>query len=623
MKKILIFCLLMINLAVFPQNKEMPVKTEVEEVTVFINGAQVVRKKTLEIQQGTSILKFTELSPYIDPKSIQIKVNGEVMVLSVNHQYNYLDSAKKSRELEELSTKLKQIDKKIELENVTIEILNEQLNFIKENKIIGGKNQELSLNNFKETSIFYGEKVSGLKMKLIELNNNIEALSSEKSNITKQISQITTNKTLPVSEILVKISAIQLSKCSMELSYLVKNAGWFPSYDIRSNSIDEPVQIVYKANIHQNTKEDWKQVKLKLSSSDPNSGSVAPQLMPYFLNYNTLPPKYSNINNQVSGRVYDATTNEPLIGASIKIKGTTIGTLTDMDGNYSISIPNNNSELEINYIGYESQSRFANNATINFSLQPSVQSLDEVVIVGNGTKKSALQGRTAGVSIRGTSENSYKSKSLAIPVEQTENQTSFEFEIKTPYTLSSGNKNLTVDIENYLLEATYEYQCVPKIDKDAFLIANVVNWEKYNLLEGEANIFFENTFIGKSILDVRYISDTLKLSLGRDKNVIVKREKIKDFTKKQLLGTKKEETRAWMISVKNNKKQAITLNLFDQVPVSTNDEIEVQVEETSGGILKSDIGEINWNLKLNPTDKKDLQLKYLVKYPKNRIITLE
>lgn len=142
------------------------------------------------------------------------------------------------------------------------------------------------------------------------------------------------------------------------------------------------------------------------------------------------------------------------------------------------------------------------------------------------------------IKIRGTS-------SLALPTAQVEKQTTVNFEIKTPCTIKSDNKNYTVDIESYDLPAIYQYYSVPKIDKDAFLITNIIDWEKYSLLEGESNVFFEDTYVGKTLLDVRYASDTLEISLGRDKKVSVNREKIRDFTTNQFIGNKKEETRTW------------------------------------------------------------------------------
>ncbi|MCX6237279.1 MAG: mucoidy inhibitor MuiA family protein [Bacteroidia bacterium] len=621
----LIICLLCIEIY-SQEKKETIIETDVKEATVFINGAQVVRKKTIELNNGKSILRFVNLSPYLDSKSVQLKANDDVMILSVNHRFNYTDSVTRSKELSDLIIQSKALEEKIRTENKNLEVIGEELLFFKDNRFIGGKNQEVSLNNFKETSNFYMEKVSANKTKEFEVKKKIEDYNKEKTTIEKQIRQISTLRPTPVSELIVLVDAKLPTKFELELSYFVNNAGWFPSYDIRAKSIDQPIELVYKANIHQSTKEEWHNIKLKLSSSDPKLGGVGPQLQPYFLNYNLIPPRYSNISNQVSGRVYDATTKEPLPGATVVIRGTTLGTITDPDGKYSLSTSGNNNELVVSFIGFESQTLPINNPVINVTLLPSVLNLDEVVVVGYGTQNesmsSALQGRMAGVSVAsGTSVK--KKSSMPLTVVQTENQTSFEFEIKTPYTISSDNKDITVDVEHYTLDADFEYYCTPKVVKDAFLTANIVNWEKYNLLEGEANIFFENTFVGKSVLDVRFISDTLNISMGRDKNVIVKRDKIKDFTTKQFFGNKKEETRAWQISVKNNKGLPVKMIIFDQIPVSTNEEIEVTIENISSGIFNKESGEIKWNFNLEPSGKKDIELKYKVKYPKDRNLNIE
>ncbi len=622
MKNILTFILIVLFADAFAQEKkDITIKTDVSEATVFITGAQVIRKRQVELVPGKSTLKFVGLSPYIDAKSIQVRVNGEVTVLSVNHQFNYIDSISRTKELDDLDTKIKVVNDKLKVERTNLDIVNEEFAFLKDNRIIGGKNQEVSLTNLKETSNFYRERIASLKMKELDLNRSIEGYEKDMIALKNQIRQIASTKKEPASEVLVKVDVKSQVKCDLELSYFVNNAGWYPSYDIRAKNIDEPVELTYKANIHQNTKEDWKNIRLKLSSSNPNLGSVAPQLQTYFLNYYTMPPKYSVQNNQVSGRIVDAETNEPIPGTSIYIKGTTIGTSSDINGSYSLSIPNNSSEMQVSFIGYESQSLRITGPVANIYLKPSNAKLEEVVVTAYGITQDKnvqkrLTGKVAGIQIRGTS-------SIPIPVAQVENQTAVEFDIKMPYTINSDNKNTTVDIESYSLDAHFEYFCIPKIDKDAFLIANITSWEKYNLLEGEANIFFENTFVGKSILDIRYISDTLSISLGRDKNVQVKREKIKDYSTKQFLGSKKEDARTWHISVKNGKKAPISMILFDQVPVSTSEEIEVSVENTSGAALNKEKGELKWRFTLEPLAKKDMEIKYKVKYPKDKTLTVE
>ena len=624
MKALNILLLSLIFSNVFSQKiTEKEVKTKVNEATVFLDGAQIIRKIAVNLTKGKTIVRFVNLSPFIDAKSVQVKAEGELTVLSVNHQQNYLDKLEKSTELADLEKQLETIKGKIVLENAHLAISREELAFLKENRDIGGKNEQVSVTNLQQASEFYSKKLTALKIKEIDRKNTLKSLNKQKTDLQNQIRTLTSKKEYPTGEILVKVDAKQTDKYSLELNYLVGNAGWFPSYDIRAKNINEPVQLIYKANVKQDTKVDWSNIKIKFSSADPNVSGVAPELRTYFLNYNTLPPTYKMATNSVRGKVLDSN-GKPLLGANIVVEGTTIGTVTDLDGNYSITIPNNSSQLTYSYIGYNTKTLPITNSVMNIALEEDLMQLEEVAVVEYSPKEKvldALQYRDVKnvdklIKTRGAS-------SLSIPTAQVENQTTVDFEIKTPYTIKSDNKNYMVDMEFYALPAFYQYYCVPKIDKDAFLIANIVDWEKYNLLEGEANVFFEDTYVGKTLMDVRYASDTLEISLGRDKKVSVNREKIKDFTNKQFIGNKKEETRAWKTTVKNNKTQAINMIILDQVPVSTIEEIEVTVQNDSGAKQDPETGEIKWEFELNPNDSKEFELKYSVKYPKHKKIILE
>jgi len=597
------------------------IKTEVSEVTVFIENAQITRKTSQFITKGKSNLKFINLSPFIDAKSIQVKANGLATVLSVNHQQNFIDKLEKQEEVKELEVKFNTIGDKIKLEQTYLAILNEELAFLKENRNIGGKNQQVSIINLKDASNFYGSKLTVIKLKEIERNNTLQNLKEQHNDLRNQLNILRTKKEFSNGEIVVKIDAKNATKVAFEISYVVNNAGWFPSYDIRAKNINQPIELVYKANVKQDTKVEWKNVKLKLSSAEPNISGVIPELQPYFLNYNSLPPIYGKRFNQVAGIVSDE--SGPLPGANVIVEGTTIGTSTNFDGKYNISIPNNATNLNYSFIGFETQSLPIRSSVMNVHLQADQSVLEEVVVSsysGKRKKKTELSDGLAGfasdVKIRGAA-------SIAIPTVQIENQTSVDFEIKIPYTVKSDNKSYSVDIDSYSLPAFYQYYSVPKVDNTSFLTANITDWEKYNLLEGEANIFFEGTFVGKSLLDVRFASDTLQISLGRDKNVSVTREKVKDFTSKKFIGSKKEESRAWDIIIKNNKNQPINMVVFDQVPVSTLDEIKIEVSKISRAKLNRTTGEIKWEFRLDPKKSKEFSLQYSVKYPKNRNLVFE
>lgn len=200
----------------------------------------------------------------------------------------------------------------------------------------------------------------------------------------------------------------------------------------------------------------------------------------------------------------------------------------------------------------------------------------------------------------------------------TETSLAVNFKIGVPYSVPSDGKKQLVDIQQFEVPATYKYAAVPKLTSEAFLIARLTGWDEYNILPGEANIFFEGTFTGKTELNPQATGDSLVVSLGRDKRVVVARENVKDYKSKSLLGNSRKETRGYLISVRNTKNEAIEIMLEDQIPVSNNKEIEVDLEDAGGGNLDKTTGKVTWNLKLNPNETKKLPLKFSVKYPKNQ-----
>ena len=625
------------------KQSEQVVKSKVNAVTVFLESAQITRNKSITLEKGITVLKFVNLSPFIDGKSIQIH-SKNVEIQSVNFQKNFLKKNKKNAEIIELEKRLALIDSDIELEKTYRNIVFEELKFLQSNRNIGGKNETLSAANLKEAATFYGTKLRSLKLKEIEINKKLNSLKNLASDLDKQIANFSSKKEFASGEIFVKVNAKSAQKNTIKLVYNVSNAGWFPSYDVRTKNINSPLNLVYKANVKQNTKVDWNNVKIRFSSADPTVSSSAPELKTYYLNYGSLPPSYQKSTSTISENLSDFTGNistitgrvldisGPLPGVSILVKGTTIGTETDFDGNYSISIPKDANALTYSYLGYKTVEQSINASIINIRMTEDAHLLEEVVVTALGinrekqsfgfSQQNAFMGRRSS----GTYSSKKKKKkkpNYSIPTQQIINQTTVDFEIVAPYSLKSNNKSYAVGMKTYELPASYKYISIPKIDTNAFLIANITNWEQYNLLEGEANIYFEDTYIGKSLLDVRFAKDILQISLGRDKNVVIQRDKIKDYTTKQFIGSKKQENRAWDIIVKNNKKQAIDIVISDQVPVSELDEIKIMLDKNYNGVYNKETGELKWEFKLEPNKVKNLQLKYAVKFPKYKNLVLD
>ena len=361
------------------QNK---VKTTAEKVTLFIDGAQVTRTKQVDIPAGNSTLIFTGLSPYMDAQSMQVSAKGKLTVTAVNRQYNYIDSLAVSEKQQSLQKELKKIEKQQKEQNAELGLINAEYEMLKTNCSVNNKNTATSLATIKEVNQYYSGQLKTLKTKELAINEQIAELAIKQGQLNSELAQLSGKSLTPMSEIVVNVNAPAACKATFTLNYYVKNAGWFPSYDVRSGSLAEPISIIYKANIFQNTKEEWKNVELSLSSSNPSTGSVAPTLSTYWLDYGLAAPRYNlNLNgNTVSGIVLD---NErtPVIGATVTIPGTTIGAITDINGKYSITIPNGQNKLQFSYIGYQTQTRDIQGNIMNVTLQEDTQALDEVCLL--------------------------------------------------------------------------------------------------------------------------------------------------------------------------------------------------------------------------------------------------
>lgn len=614
--------LILLSFQVDGQNlKEAILPTTIKEATVFMQGAQITRTGKVNIDAGKSIIKVKSLSPYLNEKSVQVKANGDFTILSVNHKFNYLSDGKKDAQLDSLKQLEQALILQISQQKARTEVLKEKQGVLGANKNLGGANSTVTLAQLKQAIEFYDKELSEIKIEELKVLEEIKQLEEKRVKLTKQIQTMNQETDLPKSEIEIRVEAKSRTAGDFTLIYMVNNVGWFPKYDIRSKDIESPIELRYKAEVYQNTGEDWYNIKLRFSNGNPNKSGVAPQLKPWYLNfarntifnrasYETLSSKHGN----VSGRVVDEN-GEPLPGVTVLVMGTNIGSITDIGGNYSLTLPNGATDLKFSFIGYETQTLPITSEQINVRMNPDIMELSEVVVVGYG-----IAGRAPGVSV---SDAPKAKKAETVITNTITNQTTVEFEVETPYTIKSNGEKMTVDLNTYDIEAAYKYYAVPKIEKEAFLIAEITNWDQYNLMEGEANLYFEDTYVGRSILEATLLKDTLSISFGRDRNIVFEREKIKDYTKKRAIGSNQLESIGFKTTVRNKKSHPIKITVFDQVPVSVISDIVVSTTDVSNGKLEESTGIISWEINMQPQEQQELMLQYEVKYPRRESVILE
>ncbi len=212
---------------------------------------------------------------------------------------------------------------------------------------------------------------------------------------------------------------------------------------------------------------------------------------------------------------------------------------------------------------------------------------------------------------------------MQVPNTVQQRSTTMEFSIDVPFTIPADGVAHSVSVQNHTIPATYKHYSTPKLDRDAFLYARTTGWEDLNLLPGEANVFFEGTYVGKSFLDLDQPKDTMDISLGRDKGVIVERVKRKTTNEKALIGSKRTVSVGWDITVRNTKSVPVELELRDQYPLSPRSEVEVKLVENGGADVNDQTGLLTWKINVAPKETKKVGFAYTVKYPKDMPVVVE
>lgn len=603
------------------------IASKVQKVTVFLSGAQVSRTAQVNISAGTSTLVFSNLSADMDVQSLQVSAGGNFTILSVKHELDFFNEELKQKQITDLQTQQKLIRDKISLQNSLLPIYQEEANMLAKNQVGSGEKNGLDIIKLKQALDFQTARLTEIKQKQQTVADQVALLNLELEKYDKKIAAIVKGRRSTTSNVLVTVSSKTDLQSTFTINYVVRTASWYPVYDIRAKNVNSPISITYKANVSQQSGEEWKNIKITLSTGNPTVSGSKPELTPDYLNFGMYYSGAAGNITKVTGKIVGQDDGQPLPGVSIRVKGSSIGTVSDKDGNYNIQVPGGNPTITYSYIGYETMERQANAAVISVALKPSARALNEVVVVGYGASEY-LEGRVAGVSVTGGKDKirlrgAATYATTPIEVQKIENQTNVEFAIANPYTVPTDGKQYMVEIGQFDLEASYQYYVAPKISTDVFLTAQLTNWNKYNFLSGEASLFFEGTFIGKSLINTQATTDTLNLSLGNDKNIVVTRTLQKELAGRQVFGSNKKETRNWLIEAKNRKSQPVNLLVEDQVPVSQNSDIQVDVQELSGAKLDTHTGKLSWNFVLNSQDDKKVLLKYQVKYPKDQSVIVQ
>ncbi len=604
MQKILTLLLILISFAASANEERKTVPAELKTATVYSTGAELSHTAKAAIGKGSSELVLEGLSSYVDVGSIQINCPASVTILGMEFSNNYLVPEIAIPAVKRLEDSLERMGAERDKLDVNITTTTELLNVLKANKEIKGTQTGLSVAELVKLMDYYKLKANELQHELSALNDKKKKLTAVMDKLSKQIQEEQKKNTRSGGRLILQLSAALAGTFDFTITYLTQNAYWTPYYDIKADDIKGPMKIVYKARIVQTTGIDWKQVKLSLSTSSPTQYGNAPILKGWFLSY-INPVQAMNrrlainsiqsFDQALQGKVSGVQVTDEFKDKQLKIRG------------YSINA-NNQQPLYIVNGAEMAASDFAR-------LSPDAIQKIDVLKDGEGAAIYGSRGSNGVVVVT-------LKDGLEDYVSVTDNELDLSYDIELPYDVPTNGKAQIATLKEASVEATYKYYAVPKLDKDAFLLAEISEWEKLNLLPGEANIIFEGTYIGKTFIDPANTADTLNLTMGKDKRVVIRREKMMDYSSVKFLGSNKVQEITYQIIVKNNKKDPIRLLLKDQYPISMNKEVDVKLLESGDAAINEEIGVLTWKLELAPGESRKVRIGYSVKYPKGKTLNL-
>ena len=553
-KSFILTCLLFASTWLRATDKET-IKATLTEVTVYAQGAQMHHKANYSVNAGVTEIIIEGISAFIDPKSIQVKGTGDLVLLDTKFSFYYPQptnalnqgtSLKIKRDIQLLEDSLRLMDFDIRDIQDEINVLNASKSIIASNGMVRsiGKVND-SINLLKQTIEYYTLKMNELNKKIIVLEKKrqekafrkiaMETRLTDLKNYQNNNGEIEINKS-PIPRITITVSAKTPVTGKLNFSYVVSNAGWTPIYDLRSDASTGKIELTYKAEVFQSSGLDWDNIKLNISTNNPYVNKTKPTLNPWYIDYNI----YKSENRK---------------GKMDKLQ-----------------------EVQI-----------TSQALFNRGYAYSEDMDDEKNIMGADQFTTVVH-----------------------------RLISAEFKIDLPYSIKSNNEKHMVLIKSTNLDTKFKYYTVPKLDASVYLVAQMTKLDELQLVPGQANIFFDGSYIGETYIDPTTMDDTLNLSLGKDPSIVVKRTLLKKELKDRIIGDKRERTFAYSIEISNQKSSSIEIVIQDQLPITQNADINIESDNFAKGRFDERTGLLEWSFILKAKENKVIDYNFRVKHAKDK-----
>jgi hypothetical protein len=592
--------------------------------TVYTDRAMVTREGSAEVTPGIRHITLGGLPPFLQDQSVRVSASGtaQAKILEVKVDRKFLDSVSADRIAPLLQTR-QSITDDLRALNDRLAVISHQRDFLNKITIASEesvarelKTQRPTTEDWNKVLGFFDVELSKLNTESRQLEDKSGAIQQKLNAVQREINAAGGSPDKVEKAITVAFDVRRGGTLAIETSYLISQAGWTPTYDIRVSSADTIVELTYSAFVRQNTGEEWKDVSLTLSTSQPSLGGAPPELPPWYVG------AAERAQGTVEGSVRDAATGEPLVGANIIVTGTPAGAATDVNGYYRINgLTPGPVVLKSSYVGYQSiQYRVSVRpfalTRANFSLPA------EGVAVGTVAITAMAQGESLGKLAATSAPQNLSSNLTAVSVpprtaDVKESLIAASFPISGESTVPSDNREHRVTIAVVPLGGTFSHSAVPKLQAEAFFKAGLRNSTDYPIIPGPMSVYVDNAFVSTSKLPMVMPGEKFDAYLGADNGVHVERKLLNKVTDVSGVFSKSQTTKyEILITAENRKKIPQTLTLRENVPVSQDERVKVQIDLPRPEEAKPDAGGIlTWQVRLAPGEKREFRVQYSIEAP--------
>jgi len=510
--------------------KPQEINAPISAVKVFLNSALITHTQKVKMKPGLNKLAFFGLATNIHGKSINLRNFGKSELLS--YKLVTLSDTSRIQSLPEdilfMIRKVKDsilvLEKNIEKLEYEIAGLELERGMLVKNDNIIPNTKAMTLTELKVTMEYYRERYKDVNLELANKKRELGQLRKSKVKALKNAFDVESadERNTNISIILADFNNPEAEyTANMELSYVAREAGWIPVYEVLSSD-NKSLKVNYRSKVLNNTGIDWNNMNISVSTADPFEYYKAPDLEPYYVdNYNRYEDKESREER------------------------------------------------------YQQQQQ-------------------------NQQKNQQQQAK-----------ESVEMEEIFTPDRE------ISFTLAKKYSFRSGLMPFLVDITVYDLNPEYLYRCAPKKEEQVYSIARIKEWEKLNLIDGEASIYNNGTFLGKTYIKPSEIEDYLELPVGVMDNIVVKHKLLSELSSKKFLAGGTVSTFDYEIKLKNISGEKVSVEVIDQVPVSESSSVKTDVlAMTEGGDRDNLTGKIIWKVELNPSTEKITALKYSISYPR-------